>query len=139
MAKPDFTGTWEFNSIRSALQIPAPESSVFVIEHREPDFYLERTHVFGESSDTFAIALTTDGKDVVCNHRGMQIRARLYWEGETLVCDSILDLGGAQITNVVRYGIADEGQTFIAEERLRSREHNHENKWVFDRRLQVRT
>src|SRR5215470_13119193 len=102
MAKPDFTGTWEFNSSRSALQIPAPESSVFVIEHREPDFYLERTHVFGESSDTFAIALTTDGKDVVWNHRGMGLLSHPYWEGETLVCDFIFDLEGVQITNVER-------------------------------------
>jgi len=139
MAKPDFTGTWEFNSSRSALQIPAPESSTFVIKHREPYFYLERTHVSGDNIDTFAIALTTDGKNVVCNHRGMEIIARLYWEGEILVCDSIIDLEGVQITNVVRYGIADEGQTFIAEERLRSVEHNHENKWVFDRRPLVRT
>ena len=47
MAKPDFTGTWEFNPSRSSLQNPAPESSTFGIEHREPYFYLERTHVFG--------------------------------------------------------------------------------------------
>jgi len=137
MAKPDFTGVWEFNSSRSSLQIPAPESSTFVIEHREPCFYLERTHVYGESSDTFAIVLTTDGEVVVCNHRGIEMRARLHWEGETLVCDSVLVREGEQITNVVRYGVTDEGQTFIAEERLRSGEHNHENKWVFDRQPQI--
>jgi len=108
-----------------------------VIEHREPYFYLERTHVFGESSDTFAIALTTDGELVVCNHRGIEMRAHLYWEGETLVCDSLLVREGERATNVVRYGFADKGQTFIAEEQFRSGEHNHENKWVFDRRLQI--
>jgi hypothetical protein len=116
MTKPDFTGTWEFNSNKSTLQIPSPDSTTFVIEHREPHFHLERTHVFG-----------------TLNQGGLEIRARLYWEGETLVCDSRLEQGGEQATNIVRYSLADEGQTFIAEEQFRSREHSHENRWVFDK------
>jgi len=133
MTKPDFTGTWKFDSNRSSLQIPSPDSTTFVIEHREPRFHLERTHVFGGNSDTFSIDLTTGGEAVVLNHGGFEIRACLHWEGETLVIDSSLNREGEQATNIVRYRLADQGQTFIAEEQLHSGEHNHENLWVFDK------
>ena len=133
MAKPDFTGTWKLNRGRSSLQIPAPDSTTFVIEHREPRFRLSRTHVAGGNSDTFAIELTTDGEQVVCNHGGLEIQARLRWEGETLVFDSELVREGTRATNVVRYRLAEAGQVFVAEESLRSEQHSHENTWVFDR------
>src|SRR5262245_42944989 len=133
MAKPDFTGTWKFNRGRSSLQIPAPDSTTFVIEHREPRFHLRRTHVVGRNSDTFSIDLTTDGAELLCRHGDLAIQARLRWEGETLVFDSELVREGMRATNVVRYRLADAGRTFVAEERLRSEQQSHENTWVFDR------
>src|SRR5262249_47325453 len=75
MAKPDFTGIWKFNRSRSSLQIPAPDSTTFVIEHREPRFHLSRTHVVGGHRDTLSLELTTDGALVVCNHGGLAIQA----------------------------------------------------------------
>src|SRR5262245_43548967 len=133
MVKPDFTGTWKFNRSRSSLQIPAPDSTTFVIEHREPRFHLSRTHVVGGNRDTFSIELTTDGERVVCNHDGLEIQARLRWEGETLVFDSELVREGTRATNVVRYRLAEAGRAFVAEESFRSEQHSHENTWVFDR------
>ncbi len=133
MAKPDFTGTWKFNSGKSALQSPSPESSIFVIEHREPHFRLERTHVFGGKSDTFSVALTTDGELIAMNHGGLEIHSRAYWEGDALVFDSGFVHEGEQATNIVRYRLEDAGQTFIAEEQLRSTQHKHNNMWVFDK------
>jgi hypothetical protein len=133
MTQPSFTGTWKFNPAKSALQIPAPDSSMFVIEHSEPRFRLERTHVFGGKSDTFNINLTTDGKAVAVFHAGFEIDGSLRWEGDTLVFDSRLKREGEQATNVVRYSLSADGQTFTAEEQLRSRDHSHDNKWVFDK------
>lgn len=133
MTQPDFTGRWQFNPSKSLLQIPSPESSFFVIEHREPQFHLERTHVFGGQSDTFSIALTTDGKAVVHHHGGFEIQVSLHWEGETLVFDSTLNRAGEQATNIVRYQLSDEGQILLAQEQFQSLEHSHENRWVFDK------
>ena len=130
---PDFSGIWEFDPKRSSLQIESPESSIFVIEHREPHWRLERTHVFGGSEDTFTMELTTDGKPVVLNHCGWEFHARLYWDGETLVLDSKFTRDGELVTNVVRYTLADNGRTFIAEERLRGEQHSHDNRWVFEK------
>lgn len=132
-SKPDFSGTWAFDPDRSSLQIASPDSSTFVIEHREPHWRLERTHVFGGSSDTFTLELTTDGKPVTFTHRGFEVHARLYWDGETLVFDSTLSHEGHVATNVVRYKLADGGRTFIAEERMQSEQETHDNFWFFEK------
>lgn len=133
MSKPDFTGTWKFNAERSSLQIPAPDSTTFMVEHREPHFRMSRTHVVGGSSDTFSIELVTDGSEVVQDRGDLQICARLYWEGETLVFESILTRDEGQATNVVRYSLAEHGETFVAEERFSSERQSYENLWVLDR------
>jgi hypothetical protein len=106
MAKPNFTGTWKFNPGKSVLQIPAPDSTIFIVEHMEPIFRLSRTHVVGVKSDTFSLELTTDGTEVVILQGDLRLRARAYWEGETLVFDSHLLRGGEDATNILRYKLA---------------------------------
>jgi hypothetical protein len=133
MGMPDFTGKWKFNQRKSSLQIPSPDSTTFLIEHHEPRFHLERTHVFEGKSDTFAIDLTTDGKVVELNRGGLVLRASLQWEGEALLFDSTVTRDGKQGTNVVRYMLADSGQAFMADESFTSAELNYENKWIFDK------
>jgi hypothetical protein len=133
MERPDFSGVWNFNPTMSSLQIPPPDSTVFVIRHQEPRFHLERTHVFGETRDIFSIDLVTDGRCVELTHGDMIIRASLYWEADALVFNSELRRGEASGTNIVRYQLTDNGRTFIALERLSFGEHSHVNTWVFER------
>jgi hypothetical protein len=131
--KPDFSGTWQFNPARSVLQIPPPDSTVFVIDHREPLFRITRTHVVGDKSDTFTLDLTTDGKEVALDREGLHLRARAYWDGATLVFDSKLTRGGVEGTNIVRYALAKDALSFTAEERFRSAARSYDNLWVLDR------
>ena len=134
MPKPDFTGTWSFDPAKSRLEIPPPDSSVFVIDHVEPWFRLERTHVIGGKADTLRIELTTDGVPLVQTHHGLEIHSTLYWEGESLVVVSTFPTEGAEASNTVRYRLESEGQVLVAEERLRSSSLSYENTWLFDRR-----
>ena len=131
--KPDFSGVWRFNPGKSLLEIPSPDSSIFVIKHREPQFHIERTHTIGETSDTFSIDLTTDGGIVTKSHRGIEIRARMYWDADVLVFDSKLSQGSQKGSNIVRYQLAEGGETFIAIELMTLGDHCHKNKWVFER------
>jgi len=133
MDKPDLSGSWTLNRHKSRLQIPMPDSTVFSIDHREPRFHIERTHIVGDTRDTFSIDLMTDGRTVHASHRGIEIRARAYWEGDVLVFDSLMTLGDESGTNVVRYELADEGKSFIALEKVDLKGHEHTNRWVFDR------
>jgi len=128
--KPNFTGTWKVNLQKSKLQIPPPESTVFVVDHQEPSLRITRTHVFQGKSDTFTIQLTTDGKEVVHKDDKRTIYSRVYWEGNVLVFDSRIVVEGGEATNVVRYRMAKDGQSLTARERLRSPQRNYDNVWV---------
>lgn len=131
--KPDFSGVWKFNPEKSKLQIPAPTSSTFVVDHKDPKFHLTRTHVYDGKPDTWSIDLTTDGKEVVQQEGDRTIRVRLYWEGNDLIFDSIIVLKDRQATNIVRYQLSPDGKTFIATESFRGPKLKYDNIWVFDR------
>jgi hypothetical protein len=133
MERPNFSGVWKFNRMKSSLQIPPPDSTTFMIEHHEPHFHLERTHTFGGSSDFFSIDLMTDGEPVHVTHGDLDIRARMSWDAESLLFHSEIIREGVHGTNIVRYRLEDEGRTFIALERLNFAGQNYENIWVFDR------
>ena len=132
-ARIDFTGTWVFNSSKSVLQIPSPDSTVFVIDHREPLLLLSRTHVIHGKSDTFELSLTTDGKEVVGQHGGLYLRSRVNWDGESLIFETHITQGENVGTNTVRYTLSAAGDVLVAEERLRSRNLNYDNRWILDK------
>ena len=133
MPKPNFTGTWKFNPANSVLQIPAPDSTVFVVDHREPVLRISRTHIVGEKQDTFSLDLTTDGQEVSVDRDDLRLNCRAYWDGDALVFYTKLIRAGEEATNVVRYTLTNDGKTFRAEERFRSSSLNYDNLWLLDR------
>ena len=133
MPKPDFSGTWKFNPARSRLQIPVPDTTIFVMEHREPALRITRTHIAGERRDTFSLDLTTDGRETAVDRGDLRIHARVTWEGDTLVFDTRLVRAGEEASNVVRYSLSEDGKTFVAEERFRGASLSYDNLWVLDR------
>jgi hypothetical protein len=131
--KPDFSGVWKFNPEKSKLQIPPPSSSTFRVDHREPEFHLSRTHVYDGKPDIWGIDLTTDGKEVIQQEGEQTLRARLYWEGNQLVFDSKIVFKDREASNIVRYQLSEEGETFTAYESFRGPRHKYDNVWVFDK------
>lgn len=53
--------------------------------------------------------------------------------GETLVFDAHVTRGADEGTNTVRYTLAADGRSFVAEEHFRSTALNYDNRWVLDR------
>jgi hypothetical protein len=136
-ARPNYTGTWKANFAKSKLQIPAPENTLFVIEHREPHFKLSRTHAAGEYRDTWSIALTTDGKEVTREEANRTVRCRLTWEGNSLVFAARIRMpNGEVITDRVKYVMAADGKSFTAYESYRGRTARADNVWVLERQEQ---
>jgi hypothetical protein len=131
--KPDFSGTWQLDLERSSLQIRSPDASTFVIDHDDPHWHLERTHVWGDRSDTLTLELTTDGELRAETIEGWEVRSRMHWEEETLVFNTKMSRGEQRTRVVVRYRLEDEGATFIAEEHLDRGQESHDNYWVFSR------
>ena len=131
--RPNFTGTWLLDLKRSSLQIAPPTTSTFRIEHQEPNFRLSRTHVYGEMSDTWSIALTTDGTEHSQKNGDLDVRARLNWVGSALEAELKSNREGEEADVVVCYAITDGGRTLTAVERLRSAAQSYDNTWVFER------
>ena len=132
--KPDFTGTWKFNPQKSKLQIAAPDSTVFVVEHREPHFRLSRTHTFAGKSDTWGIELTTDGKEFTREEPQRTLRGRLVWEGDALVFTvHIWQRDGEELTDRVKYVLASDHKSFTAYESYRGRTAHADNVWVLEK------
>jgi hypothetical protein len=133
MRRPCFTGHWALNLLRSELQIPPPESSLFVIEHDEPVFRLTRTHVYGGKSNTISFELTTDGKEYEQDFGELHARSRLSWHDNRLILEMKVRINDDEGTNIDWYSMEDNGRSFIAVEQWRSVKHRHDNRWVFDR------
>ncbi len=134
MPKPDFSGTWTFDRAKSVLQIPPPDTSEFVVTHREPNFRLTRTHVYGETSDTFTLDLVTDGREITFAQGELNAVCRAFWDGDTLIFDSRLLRGNERATNTVRYTLSEDLASIVANEQFRSESLNYDNVWVLVRR-----
>jgi len=131
--KPNFSGVWNLSLQKSKLQIPAPDSGVFTLDHKEPSFHLSRTFVKGGQSDVWSIGLTTDGREVVQEEKTETFRGRLSWEGNDLVLNSTITITDRTATNVVRYHLSDDGLTLTATESFRGPRLKYDNVWVFDK------
>jgi hypothetical protein len=135
--KPDFSGTWIFNSSRSQLELKlALESGVFTIDHQEPRFRFSRVFVVGGKEDALSYALTTDGAEKVEEGPGRTTTSRLSWDGDVLVLDERIVLkDGRQAVNIVRYSLQDGGRTLVADEKFRGPIRKYDNHWVADRKI----
>ena len=131
--QPNFTGTWHLSLSKSRLEIPAPAATTFIVDHRDRVFRLTRTHIYGDQSDTLTFEFTTDGREHRRLQAGLETRARMRWDGASLVVQMQFNRNGEEGSEMVRYELADDGRTFIASESLRTATHQHNNVWVFDK------
>jgi len=107
--KPNLTGTWKINlkSSKLAPAHPPEQHERYKIRHAEPR--LEVTHSFNGRSEV--IAYVTDGKERVV-HRSLDegpIRAKAYWEGETLVIEKHQDQ--VNCSWVSRFSLSQDGKS----------------------------
>ena len=132
-ARPDFSGVWIFNPDKSRLEMTAPVTSTFWIEHDEERFKLTRTHVWEGRWDTLGFEATTDGRVHYDKSAFSESWKSLSWLEDELVLNMRLGSGGDEGTNVVHYRLEDAGETFVAAEWFHMPGRHHHNLWVFDR------
>ena len=134
VARPDFSGTWVLDLARSSLEIPAPDSSIFVIDHDEPQLVAERTHALGGETNTVRTVMSTDGVLRSVRVGNLEIPTRVYWDDDALVLEQEWSQGEVHISNHVRYTLSDDGGTMVADEQMRAGSDSHHNVWTFRRR-----
>src|SRR5690349_7870974 len=78
--RPDLSGTWIMNPAKSRLEVPVPDSTIFVIRDSEPVVRIFRTHAVGGQLDTATVVLRTDSSRVDWALGQTKLASRSWWE-----------------------------------------------------------
>ncbi len=81
--KPDFTGTWKLNEIKTAITAAGPKEIVFKIDHKEPVFKYTATGKVGAHNQSFSETYEFD-TSAKPRRDPSKIVAEGQWEGDTL-------------------------------------------------------
>ncbi len=138
-SKPNFTGAWQVDFGRSELEIEAPASSLFEIEHDEPSLALKRTHKAEGYEDTFSLVISTDGRQVVTHRGDVEIRSTCVWQENSLCFRSKIIARGSTAENIVIYSLTEDGNAIVADERFTGPPRSYHNKWVLLRQPKERS
>ena len=99
------------------------------IHQNDPDFHVRRTEVQHGKSTAWSAHGRTDGTTLQTKgHDGVK-RTHMYWQGSELVLEVKSDGHHGESQTIVRYRLADDGRTLIAQED----DDNHQMKWVFNK------
>lgn len=109
---PNFGGTWKANVAKSDFgQMPAPNSVVTKIDHKEPSIKVATTYSGEQGEMTFERALSTDGKETEGQFGPMTLKSTAKWEGATLVVESkgSGDMGDFKLAE--KWNLSEDGKT----------------------------
>jgi hypothetical protein len=135
-APPNFSGDFVLDRAASVLQAEsaAVESGTLRIEHRGPAFRFARTFIVKQSPFETAFDIATDGREVAREVAGRSSRARLEWQGRSLLLTVLIDTPRGEVSNIVRYELLDDGRMVRAIEDVGGAAPTHHNIWIFVRR-----
>lgn len=130
---PDFSGVWCADFKRSKLEIEAPASTTFQMNHEDPFLLVNRMHKAKDFEDQVALQHRTDGKETLFCKGNLEIRIICSWKGTSLVCCSRFMVGESEAENVVTYTLSTDGQELLADERYSGPPRSYHNRWVLVR------
>jgi hypothetical protein len=113
--------------------IAAPTSLVQQVTHNDPDLKVVTTQV-GEMGDfTLEYSYTTDGKECVNKFRDIERKSTVKWEGDTLVIESRMDVGGNAVTVIEKWSLSEDGKTLTSNRLLKGPEGETNVKTVLEK------
>ena len=113
--KPDFSGNWKIDLDKSSFgMMPPPTSMSSKITHKDPELVVENTQDGPQGVQTNTAKYSTDGKETTNSMMGTDVKSKAVWDGKTLVVNSSLDAGGAQVKLVTGYSLSDDGKTLTS-------------------------
>ena len=108
--QPNFSGTWELQVAKSEFgPLPAPESQVSVIDHKEPKLQIKVTSKTAQGEQISTRNLTTDGEENTNQVGSNTWKSKTRWEEKVLVTESNFELQGNKIRIKDRWTLSGDG------------------------------
>ncbi|HEY1731667.1 MAG TPA: hypothetical protein VGG15_07950 [Terriglobales bacterium] len=138
-AKPNYSGTWVFDSHKSKLVVPAPSSMTLEIKQEDPKISFVRAQTYGDQNFNWKLAANVDDpKPVQEDGPGYVTDSRVYWQQNSLVLDQKMTASdGTKVSDVVTYTLLPDGslQAFESQTTVGGKGVNN-NKWIYDKKAQ---
>jgi hypothetical protein len=136
-AKQNFSGTWVLDVSKSDFgQMPAPDSLVSVIEHKEPKVKVTTTQKGLSGEITNERQLTTDGKENVNKLRtqlGVQdVKSTTKWNGRTLTTSFTVEAQGT-VSVTDNWDVSPDGKVLTVTRDLTTAQGPVKQKLVFNK------
>ena len=137
-AKPNFSGTWNMDLSKSDFgPVPAPDSLVAVIEHKEPSVKITTTQKGQQGEIVNERILTTDGKENTNKMRMMggeqEIKSTSKWNGKKLTTAFKLDVQGAPVEFNDAWELSDDGKVMTIVRDIKTPQGDFTTKTVFSK------
>lgn len=108
-SKPDFSGTWKADISKSNFgPMPAPQSAILKVEHKDPSFKLVSITVSDAGERTFEVTFTTDGKECTNFVGNTEVKSVLKWDGDALLMEH--RTVGGEVVVKDRWTLSEGGQ-----------------------------
>ena len=140
MPKPNFTGTWKLNVLRSGPILPHGLTGlVIVIDHRRPSrFRISHEKMTGNTGVAAIFGQDPpsmiDGKEHTTRVRpGKTVKMTAQWSGPVLVTHEVTTVDGTEFVSDTRTSLSDDSQVLTISEHYREPGLDRIRDWVFDR------
>lgn len=142
-AKPDFSGTWKLNVMKSDFgPVPGPSAQTDVIQQSGQTLKINVSAEGDQGKMQYTEALTTDGKEVAIApdspvaHPAPEVTLQTVsatWDGATLNVSQKLTYGGDPVTGVSHYTLSADGKVLTVASDYQSPEGGASRTFVFDK------
>ena len=110
--KPDFSGTWKLNVVKSDYGvIPGPSSRTDVIMQKEPGVTVHVTAEGDQGKMDYTVNYATDGKEVTNKVGDFESKSTAKWEGNNLVVNSKFKFNDMDVTGVATWTLSADSKT----------------------------
>ena len=137
-AKPDFTGKWSLDAAKSDFgQVPAPDSMVHDIEHKEPNLKVMTSVKSAAGDTTNTRTFSTDGKEST-NKLSMMgteqaVTTTAKWEGPSLIVSASFEAQGTTVQLIDTWTLSGDGKVLTIGRVVKTPQGDFTTKTVFNK------
>ena len=132
--KPNFSGTWKLNTLESDFgPLPAPASRTDVIEHNEPSLKVSTDQSGAQGTQSDVAYYATNGRDSMNKIGSVDVKSRVFWQGNALVVESTVYLEDSQANSNSVWTLSNDARTLTQRTHMQIAARDIEQALVFDR------